>query len=79
MSAKSASSSDTLTINIKLNGDPYTIDGDPHLIALIEKLGMKRGRIAVELNHEIVPKSEYDQIVLKPGDNLEVINFVGGG
>ena len=36
-------------------------------------------RIAVELNGEIAPKSKYDEISLKDGDKLEVVNFVGGG
>ena len=36
-------------------------------------------RIAVELNNEIVPKSQYNQTVLKDGDSVEVVSFVGGG
>ena len=36
-------------------------------------------RIAVERNGNIVPKSEYDKVVLKEGDSLEVVGFVGGG
>lgn len=36
-------------------------------------------RIAVELNGEIVPKAEYANTVLKDGDIVEVVSFVGGG
>ena len=36
-------------------------------------------RIAVEKNGEIVPKSQYDSVVLQDGDRLEVVSFVGGG
>ena len=36
-------------------------------------------RIAVELNGEIAPKAKYDDITLKDGDKLEIVNFVGGG
>lgn len=36
-------------------------------------------RIAVELNGEIVPKSEYANTYLKDGDVVEVVSFVGGG
>lgn len=39
----------------------------------------KRTRIAVELNHEILPKSKYDETTLQDGDVLEVVSFVGGG
>ena len=66
-------------ITIRLNGDPYTIDGDARLTTLFEKLKMKPGRIAVELNREVVPKAEHRNVILKDGDELELINFVGGG
>ena len=36
-------------------------------------------RIALELNGEIVPKPQYDKTVLKDGDALEIVSFVGGG
>ncbi len=64
---------------IQLNGEPYAIEGDARLIVLIEKLKMKPGRIAVEHNRQIVAKAEYDKLMLKEGDELELINFVGGG
>jgi sulfur carrier protein len=66
-------------ITIELNGEPYTIEGDARLTALIERLKMKPGRIAVELNREVVPKAEHARVVLRDGDHLELINFVGGG
>ena len=37
------------------------------------------GRVAVERNGEIVPKSQYAQTVLADGDSVEVVSFVGGG
>jgi len=64
---------------ITLNGEPYTLEGDPHLTALIATLKMRPTRIAVELNRQVVPKAEYDRTILKAGDELEIINFVGGG
>ena len=67
------------SITVQLNGEPCRIEGDPRLVALVEKLNMKRGRIAVELNGEVVPKAEHDGVVLRDGDRLEIINFVGGG
>jgi sulfur carrier protein len=66
-------------ITIQLNGDPYVIEGDARLTALIETLKMKPARIAVELNRAVVPKAEYEKITLREGDELELINFVGGG
>jgi sulfur carrier protein len=67
------------SIEIQLNGEPYRLEGDAHLTALIEKLNMKRGRVAVELNGEVVPRAEHANVVLRAGDRLEIINFVGGG
>ncbi len=49
------------------------------LTEYLEKNGYKTGRIAVERNLEIVPKSEYDSVVLEDGDAIEIVNFVGGG
>ena len=64
---------------ITLNGDPYAIDGDLRLVTLLERLNTRQGRIAVEINREIVPKASYPATTIKPGDNVEIINFVGGG
>jgi sulfur carrier protein len=66
-------------ITIRLNGDPYVIEGDPRLTTLIEALKMKPTRIAAELNRSIIPRAEYSKITLREGDELELINFVGGG
>ena len=46
-------------ITIQLNGEPYVIEGDARLTALIDMLKMKPTRIAVELNREVVPKAKY--------------------
>ena len=49
------------------------------LFALVEKLGMKPDRVAVELNRDIVPRDRWPQTTLSEGDRLEVVHFVGGG
>jgi sulfur carrier protein len=66
-------------IQITLNGEPYAVNGDGRLIALIESLKLKRGRVAVEINRAIVPKAQWNSITLEPGDIVEIVNFVGGG
>jgi thiamine biosynthesis protein ThiS len=50
-----------------------TLDG------LVEELGMKGDRVAVELNREIVPRGVWSTTALKDGDRLEIVHFVGGG
>jgi len=67
------------SFSIQLNGEPYWISGDAGLVALIEKLNLRRGRIAIELNQAVIPKAEWPAVFLKPGDRLEIVNFVGGG
>jgi sulfur carrier protein len=64
---------------IELNGEPHQIDGDPRLASLIERLKLKRGRIAIEINRTIVPRAAWDETALKAGDVVEIVNFVGGG
>ena len=49
------------------------------LDALIEELGMKGDRVAVELNRIIVPRAQWSTTPLHPGDRLEIVHFVGGG
>jgi sulfur carrier protein len=67
------------TITITLNGEPYTLDGDARLLALVERLKMRPARIGVEINRQVVAKARYADTVLKAGDHVEIINFVGGG
>jgi len=49
------------------------------LAALIDSLAMKPDRVAVELNHNIVPREHWPQTLLQDGDRLEIVHFVGGG
>ena len=70
---------ESIASSIILNGDPYSIGGDTPLTELLERLKMRRGRVAVEINREIVPKACYDATIVRAGDQVEIINFVGGG
>ena len=49
------------------------------LAVLVEQLGMKQDRVAVELNRHIVPRAEWAATHLAEGDHLEIVHFVGGG
>ncbi len=63
---------------VKVNGVQLNIDGKT-IAEYIKTTQYDIRRIAVERNGNIVPKSEYDKVVLKEGDSLEVVGFVGGG
>ena len=49
------------------------------MLSYLEEASYDLARIAVECNGEIVPKRVYGETVLKDGDVLEVVSFVGGG
>jgi thiamine biosynthesis protein ThiS len=62
-----------------INGKEQTFDGFLTLAQLIEGLGMKSDRVAVELNREIISRPQWPQTSLQDGDRLEIVHFVGGG
>ena len=69
-------------MNLHINGEPrvFADSSDPFtLAALVESLAMKSDRVAVELNRNIVPRDHWPQTLLKDGDRLEIVHFVGGG
>ena len=63
---------------VKVNGNKLDVSGW-NVLQLIENEGYKRTNVAVELNEEIVPKTDYDTVILKDGDSVEIVSFVGGG
>ena len=71
-------------MRLHINGEEHVFP-DPALPAqfaltsLIEALDMKSDRVAVELNRAIVPRDRWPQTLLKDGDRLEIVHFVGGG
>lgn len=67
-------------MKLHINGDERDfVDSALTLSTLVDKLGMKADRVAVELNRDIVPRERWAQTSLKEGDRLEVVHFVGGG
>ena len=69
-------------MKLQINGEEREFANIPTpftLSALVETLGMKADRVAVELNREIVPRGQWTETALKEGDRLEVVHFVGGG
>jgi sulfur carrier protein len=70
-------------MELQINGDARTFADSPTseftLAALVESLNMKSDRVAVELNRQIAPRGTWSQTILKDGDQLEIVHFVGGG
>lgn len=63
---------------VKINGVELKVAGITAAEYLAEN-GYDTKRVAVELNGDILPKAQYDSTVLKDGDSVEVVSFVGGG
>lgn len=66
-------------MRIQLNGRDHDVGEPTSLASLVEKLGLDVRKVAVECNLEIVPRSAYVATLLREGDRLEIVNFVGGG
>jgi sulfur carrier protein len=66
-------------MEIYLNGEPRQVADGINAAQLIEELALAGRRVAVEVNHEIVPRSDYAQHRLRPGDRIEVVRAIGGG
>ena len=66
-------------MTIKLNGDRRDVPGPLSVSALLEQLEIDSRRVAVELNLNVVKKTAYDSSVINDGDEIEIVNFVGGG
>ena len=66
-------------MKLQLNGEEREVPGTLTLAALLEQLGMRADRVAVELNREIVARERWPATELREGDRLEIVHFVGGG
>jgi sulfur carrier protein len=67
------------TIRIKVNGNEHELTAASTLEALLEVLGMSGQRVAVEVNEQVVPRSDYPDTTLHDGDDVEIIRAIGGG
>jgi len=68
-------------MKLQINGEEKTFEshGRFTLASLVESLGMKPDRVAIELNRNIAPRDRWAEITLNDGGQLELVHFVGGG
>ncbi len=64
---------------ITVNGQTKQITQDATLAMLLRELALQGERVAVECNEQIVPQTDFDSHLLREGDTLEIVRFVGGG
>ena len=67
-----------MAVKIVINGQEQSF-APTTLAMLVEQLGMKQDRVAVERNRNIVPREQWATTQLADGDQLEIVHFVGGG
>jgi sulfur carrier protein len=66
-------------ITIVLNGSDRQVDSNISVSRLLEELGLTEKRLAVEINQQIIPQSNFTDHILKEKDNVEIVQAIGGG
>lgn len=66
-------------VRVRVNGEDREMEPGTTVTSLLLDLGVTMTTVAVERNREILPKPRYSGTVIHDGDQLEVVQFVGGG
>ncbi len=66
-------------MQIQVNGEAQEVAPGTTVRAVLESLGLGETLVAVERNHDIVPRAQHAETELHDGDRLEIVHFVGGG
>jgi thiamine biosynthesis protein ThiS len=66
-------------IEITVNGEPQTTPQGQTILGLLQQLELDPARVAIELDRRIVKAPAWQETVLRPGAQLEIVQFVGGG
>jgi thiamine biosynthesis protein ThiS len=66
-------------VKITLNGDPYDVPGPMTIAGLLTRLDIDSRRVAVERNLVVLKRALFDTTEVNDGDQIEIVNFVGGG
>jgi len=66
-------------LTITLNGEPFSVPGPLTITDLLVRLEIDPRRVAVERNIVVVKRAAYDTTRIVEGDEIEIVNFVGGG
>ncbi len=65
-------------MQITLNGESLVLDNSLNIVQLLSKLELS-GRLAVEVNQDIIPRSLFSTYEIESGDNVEIVEAIGGG
>jgi sulfur carrier protein len=66
-------------VTITLNGEPYALDAPLTVTDLLARLDIDARRVAVEHNLVVLKRDRFGSTMVREGDQVEIVNFVGGG
>ncbi len=66
-------------MTVTINGERREIPENLNVVALLDHLGMKGDRVAIERNLDILPRARWQETRIQPNDSFEIVHFVGGG
>jgi thiamine biosynthesis protein ThiS len=66
-------------LTIRVNGEPLEVASPVTISALLADLKIDPRLVAVEHNLVVIKRDKYDGVVISDGDEIEIVNFVGGG
>ncbi len=69
----------TNAITILVNGESRETPAGSTVLTLLDQLGLNAGRVAIEYNLRILPKTKWEETMVTGGDRFEIVQFVGGG
>ena len=67
------------SLGIRVNGEHRRIMGPMSVAEMIREIGLDPGRVAVERNLAVVPRSLLGEVAVEDGDDYEIVRIVGGG
>ncbi len=66
-------------MQVQVNGEVMEFPPGATVASLVEKMALTGKRLAVEVNEDIVPRSQHSEFLLNDGDRVEVVHAIGGG
>jgi sulfur carrier protein len=66
-------------VTITLNGEPFELSRPLTVTELLSHLEIDARRVAVEHNVTVLKRTAFDETMVREGDQVEIVNFVGGG
>ena len=66
-------------MQVTVNGKAETFDKEITIVELLAHLKLEPIRVAVEVNEDVIPRDSFSGHVIRDGDRIEIVTFVGGG